>query len=165
LNTLELARALDGQDRPIEAAEAYERAINESGGLEAYLNVAAIYFQCADPGYAAHHHLSREFVALAARRFYEVVGQAQERFPDDGEARFWRLYYEFVHLGANDFTEEAAVIASQTGSLIPSFFLFTRPGGERYRNQALQLYHEVSRGGSARDRYIASVLRKHLGVR
>jgi len=164
LNSLELARSLDVEDRPVEAASAYERAIDESGGLEAHLNLAAIYFQCADPGYAARYHLSRGFIADAARRFYEIVAQAQERFPSDGEARFWGLYYDFVHLGANDFTEDAAAIIRDTGSIVPAFFLFTRPGGERYRDQALQLYRRASEGGTARDRYVASILRKHLSA-
>ena len=164
MNSLELAKSLDVEDRPVEAAEAYERAIDESGGLEALLNLAAIYFQCADPGYAAHHHLSRGFVAHAERRFFEVVAQAQERFPSDGESRFWRLYYDFVHLGANDFTEEAAAIVRDTGSIVPAIFLFTRPGGERYRDQALLLYRRASEGGTARDRYVASVLRMHLSA-
>jgi hypothetical protein len=163
LSCFENARALDAQDRPIEAAESYERAISESsGGLEAYLNLAAIYFQCADPGYAAHHRLSREFIDTAARRFYEVVAQAQDRFPADGEAGFWRLYYDFVHLGANDFSEEAAAIVRKTGALAPVFYLFTRPDGERYREQASQLYRRAAEGGTTRDRYIASVLHKRF---
>jgi hypothetical protein len=163
LNPLDLARNFDIQDRPVEAAQAYESAIDESsGGLEAHLNVAAIYFQCADPGFAARHRLSPEFIARSANRFHEVVVQAQERFPDDGEAKFWRLYYDFVHLGANEFAEEAAAIVRDTGADVPFFYLFTRPGGERYRDQALRLYRRTREGRTTRERYIASVLHKRF---
>lgn len=159
MSFFEQARQLDVQDRPVEAAEAYERAIGESNeGSEPYLNVAVIYLQCADPGYAAFHHLSPAVTAHAERRFFELLEQAHKRFPNDGEARFWRLYYDFVHLGGNDFTDEALAIARDTNTLVPFFYLFTRPGGERYRDQALNLYRMVNRGGTTRDRYIASVL-------
>jgi hypothetical protein len=160
---MDLALSLDTQDRPVEAAQAYETAINESsGGLEAHLNVAVIYFLCADPGYAARHRLSREFIAQSASRFYEVIAQAQEHFPRDGEGKFWRLYYDFVHLGANEFVEEAAAIVRDTGAIVPFFYLFTRPGGERYRDQALQLYTRASQGNTTKDRYIVSVLSKRF---
>ncbi len=60
MNFKELAISFDAQARPLEAAWAYEIAINAlNAELELFLNLAVLYFECIDVGYAAHHHLPR----------------------------------------------------------------------------------------------------------
>ena len=55
----EKALALDAQDLPLEAAQAYEEAIAASDAdVETFINLAVLYFVCVDGGYAPHHHLS-----------------------------------------------------------------------------------------------------------
>ena len=46
---LERALLLDLQNNPLEAMPAYESAINqENVGLETYLNLFVLYFECLD---------------------------------------------------------------------------------------------------------------------
>ena len=65
----ETARKFDEDDRPLEAAEAYEHVLRSGGGdLELCLDAVVLYLECCDGGYIAHHKLPDAFVKRAYGR-------------------------------------------------------------------------------------------------
>jgi hypothetical protein len=161
----EKALMLDAQDLPLDAAQAYEEAVAASDAdFETFMNLAVLYFVCTDGGYAAHHNLSPEFVNDAWDRAYELLDEAESRFGTQAEIAFWRHYFRFVGLGEAPFIKTCQHLLASGDSLVPSFYLFTSPGGEPYRAQALKLLELIKAGTTAKQRYIRSILAKRLQV-
>ncbi len=159
----ENAVMLDAQDLPLEATRAYEEVIADcDADFETFMNLAVLYFVCVDGGYATHHHLTPEFINYAWDRAYEVLDEAESRFGPQSEGVFWRHYFRFVVLGEAPFIQTCEYLLASGPSLVPSFYLFTSPGGEPYRPQALALFEQVKAGTTARQRYIRSMLEKRL---
>ena len=167
------AAYFDRHDMPVDAARAYESALNDAGAsLELYLSLAVLYFQCVDGGYLAHHQLPVEFVDQAWRRANEVLTEAEHRFGGDAEIEFWRHYFRFIVLGAAPFYRVCEELARTSSSLTPYLHLLSSADGEEYREKAEQLLKEVEDGATVRKRYIKSVLesglralnmRRHMG--
>ena len=163
--TKEEAMALDAQDLPLEAARAYEDAIASSeADFDTFMNLAVLYFVCVDGGYATHHGLSQEFIDHAWERAYELLDEAESKFGNQTEIAFWRHYFRFVVLGEAPFIKTCERFLQSGTSLVSSFYLFTSPGGDQYRPQALQLLELVKEGTTAKQRYIRSILEKRLKV-
>jgi hypothetical protein len=157
------AAGFDADDRPLEAARAYEAALADpETGLETFLNLAVLYFVCTDPGYFSHHHLSNTFIELAWRRANAVLTEAETRFGSHPEIEFWRRYFSFVRLGDKPFTSLCEQLAMSGTSLVPYLHLFTSPAGERYREKAEELLKAVERGATAKERYIRSGLSSNV---
>jgi len=152
------------RDEPVQAAQAYEQAIQEStGDLDLFLNLAVLYFVCTDPGYASHHRLSDDFVKIAWDKANKVLDEAESRFGTQAEIIFWRHYFRFVVLGEEPFVDTCRQLAHSSPSLVPYFYLFTSPGGWEYRREAEQLLELVRDGTTAKKRYIRSILKDRLG--
>ena len=163
--TKEEAVTLDTQDLPFDAAQAYEEAIAESGAdFDTFMNLAVLYFVCVDGGYATHHALSQEFMNHAWERAYALLDAAELRFGKQSEITFWHHYFRFVVLGDAPFLDTCEQLFHSGFSLVPSFYLFTSPRGEKYRPQAQQLLELVKDGSTAKKRYIRSILDKRLKV-
>ena len=163
--TQEKAAILDAQDLPLDATQAYEEAIAASkADFETFMNLAVLYFVCTDSGYATHHSLSQEFVNYAWERAHELLDKAESRFGAQSEIAFWRQYFRFVVLGEPPFIETCEQLVESGSSLVPAFYLFTSPGGEKYRQQAQQLLDLVKDGTTTKKRYILSILAKRLKV-
>jgi hypothetical protein len=161
----EKALMLDAQDVPVEAAQAYEEAVAASDAdFETFMNLAVLYFVCADEGYAVHHRLSADFVNYAWDRAYELLDEAESRFGKQSEIAFWRHYFRFVVLGEAPFIQTCKHLLESGDSLVPSFYIFTSPGGEPYRAQALKLFELVKAETTTKQRYIRSILAKRLQV-
>lgn len=160
------ALVFDAEERPVQAADAYEQAIAAADvSLEAYLNLAVLYFECLDFGYVSYHRLGDDFVARAARRMTEVLDEAQTRFGQNSEIEFWRRYFRYVHAGAEPFVDACRTIAASGTSLVPYFYLFAATDGQLYRQEAGRLFESVALGKTARERHIKSVLNKFFGGR
>jgi hypothetical protein len=97
-------------------------------------------------------------------RAYELLDEAESRFGQQSEIAFWRPYFRFVVLGEAPFIKTCQHLLASGDSLVPSFYLFTSPGGEPYRAQALKLFEWVKAGTTAKQRYIRSILAKRLQV-
>ncbi len=163
--TKEKAMTLDAQDVPLGAAQAYEEAITASeADFDTFMNLAVLYFVCVDGGYATHHGLSQAFMHKAWGRAYELLDEAESRFGPQAEIAFWRHYFRFVVLGEAPFLDTCEQLFHSGFSLVPSFYLFTSPRGEKYRPQAQQLLELVKDGSTAKKRYIRSLLDKRLKV-
>lgn len=159
----ERAAALDEQDRPLDAIQAYETAIREpDADIETYLNLAVLYFVCRDFGYLTYHRLPNEFVDTAWRRANELLDEAEVRFGRHAEIDFWNKYFRFVVLGEEPFYEECLKLAREGSSLIPYFHLFTSPEGEQYRDEVRRLFESVRDGSTAKKRYIKGIVESRL---
>jgi hypothetical protein len=159
MNFQELALAFDAQVRPLEAAWAYEIAINAPDAeVELFLNLAVLYFECVDVGYAAHHHLSENFVSGAWIRAFEILKAAEARFGNQTELEFWRLYFSFIYSGEEPIDDACRKLAERKDSFIPYLYLFTSSGKKKYLEEASKLLQAVKDGDTERKRYIKSVL-------
>lgn len=161
--SLSSALAFDKLDQPVAAAHAYESAIaNENIDIQIYLNLAVLYFVCCDGGYATHHKLSQQFLDQAWTRSFTVLDEAEHRFGQEPEAEFWKKYFQFILLGGNPFIQECEQLIQDKVILIPFFYLFMSPGGNRYEVQAEQLLQRVRVGTTAKERYIKSIIESSL---
>jgi tetratricopeptide (TPR) repeat protein len=159
----EEAAILDRADRPLEAAESYERAIrSDDADLDTYLNLAVLYFVCTDFGYASHHRLPNEFETTAWDKANEILTAAESRFGKEAEIDFWRYYFRYVVLGDEPFVETCRQLAPLSSSLVPYFYLFVSPGGREYQREAEELFKAVKDGTTAKKRYIRSILKDRL---
>lgn len=159
MNFKELALAFDAQVRPVEAAWAYEVAINGlDAELELFLNLAVLYFESVDFGYAARHHLSEEFVSGAWTRAFEILQKAEEQFGSHTEIDFWRLYFLFIYSGEEPPNNAFRELAGRNTSLIPYLYMYTFSEKKEYQQQARELLEMVKDATTERKRYIRSVL-------
>lgn len=155
----ELALSFDVQVNPLEAAWAYEIAIKEKDAdLELFLNLAVLYFECVDFGYAAYHHLSENFAAAAGDRAFDILSEAEERFGKHSEIDFWRLYFSLIYLGDKPSNDAWKELASKGDSLVPYLYLFASSGKVKYQEEAYKLLESVKDGATERKRYIKSIL-------
>jgi hypothetical protein len=155
----DLALELDAQQSPVQAAWAYEIAIKKSDAdLELFLNLAVLYFECLDFGYAAHHKLSDRFVQGAGLRILEVIKEAEDRFGPHSELDFWRLYFNYIYGGCEPFDNECEELVVRGDSLVPYVYLFTSSGKKHYQQKAEELLELVKDGLTERKRYIKSLL-------
>lgn len=159
MNFKELALAFDAQSRPVEAAWAYEIATSApDSDLDLFLNLAVLYFECADFGYASHHHLSESFVQAAWKRAFEILKQAEARFTGHSEIEFWRLYFPAIYLDEEFSDQVCKNLAQRNDSLIPYMYLFISSGKTAYVDEAQRLLELVADGATERKRYIKSII-------
>ena len=157
MTALQKARELDARDDPVGAITAYEQAIaNEDVGFDVFLDLAILYFKCADFGYASAHHLPQEIEEKSHSRAKELLREAEHRFGASPEVSFWQRYIDFVVLAEPHFEEEARGIANQ-GGVDVYIYLFSTAGKE-YADKARDLLKSVAAGRTARERYIKGVL-------
>jgi hypothetical protein len=162
LDALVEARQWDALDRPVEAARAYKAAIRTgSADLEAYLDLAVLYFACLDAGYATHHRLGQEF--LDTCNPFQELDRAQARFGPHPEIIFWRHYMRFIYLGEQPDHQLAAQLARSGEILVPCLLpLMCGPHPESHRAEGERLLDSVRNGASVRERYVRSVLESCL---
>lgn len=158
----EIALQFDAQDKPVEAANAYEEAIKEPDSeLATYLNLAVLYFSCQDGGYSAHRCLSAEFLDYSWKRANQVLDEAESKFGQNDEIDFWRRYFRWRVL-----FEDEAIMESErfvrSDSLIPYFYLVLTNNKEEYLLKAKKLFEQVAEGKTAKDRWIRSILKSNV---
>ncbi len=162
-----LAEALEA-DRAgdlVGAARLYEEVLAESAAppVEAFVNLAVLYWQSTDPGLAGAKKLSPDFFATAGRRFPELLAEAQRRFPTSTEPRFWSRYIAWADLGESFGSEECReLLYEDPSSLVPAMQIFAGSQGKEAEPEARELLHRAEAEGTTRARYVASVNR---GVR
>lgn len=159
VTALEDARELDAEDDLVAAARTYEEALRAGeDGLPAILDLAVLYFTLLDPGEAAANHLSGDFLDQAWERANELLQRAHAEFGPNSEIGFWSRYFEYIVLGGDEFIDDCRSLANADESLVPFFYLWAAAEGKEYSNEARQLYHLVSSGKTARERYIRSMV-------
>ncbi len=71
----EWATHFDREERPMEAAWAYELAITApEADLELYLDLVGLYLSCEDSGFASAHGLSVHVTHAMTPRVFELLG-------------------------------------------------------------------------------------------
>ena len=162
MTSREVALALDAQQRPVEAAEAYEVAIREPRAeLDLFLNLAALYAVSIDVGFLAAHRLPDEFVGRAHARAVQVIDEAASRFGETTDIAFWRTYVDFL-VGREVPPGTYEGLAQRGDSLLPLYGLFLQSGGTRYRAEAEALRDQMKDRQSERARLLHSVLESAL---
>ena len=143
-----------------DAASAYEEVIQEEDApLDAFVNLAVLYWNCLDPGFNAGWQLSNAFIRLAGERYKTVLYAAEERFGYKRETEFWKLYFDYVTLGEPEFNSQCeALVAEPMDSLVPYFYLYSRPNGQVHWQQALELLGSCKLVLTIKNRYIISVM-------
>lgn len=156
----DLALSMDAQERPIEAAWAYEIAIQESQvELDLLLNLAVLYFAFDDTGYNSHHHLQMDFVGAAYGRIDKILDVAESRLGKQTEIDFWRLYIsEFGPPYNEPSIEDYEELSRRGDSLMPYYRLYSGSNGTRHEEEVKVLLAQVQDGSTERKRHIRSVL-------
>lgn len=161
MNLLMTALEFDQDDRPVEAADAYEEVLRECpGDRDTIVNLIGIYFAALDGGYSARHHLSQEFIERSDKRFHALLNQGLMFLPQDTELDFWKRYYAVRVLGENwDEVFPAAYehIVVQGHQLAPYLALFLSSAGMKYETELRQLLVATSQGQTQRERELKSV--------
>jgi len=144
----------------VEAADCYEQAVQAGDApLEAYLNLAVLYWQCTDYGFNAGHKLGAEFIGRAGERYPTLLQEADQCFPDRPEVKFWMLYCDFITLGGLPFVEECERLVKNTSEpLVPYFYLYSSSNGRGYEREASRLLRECLKQPTVKNKYIASVI-------
>ena len=142
------------------AAANYEAALADGyRSLDALLNLALLYWQATDPGLSGAKKLGPELLAVAARRLPELLDEAQKRFPDRTETRFWKRYIAWADLG-EPFEEDECreLLQEDPTALAPAMYLFAISEGRAARAEADELLRRCREDGTTGARYVLSVL-------
>lgn len=159
MSNLDKAIELDIQQKIVEAADLYEEVLKDGNApLEAYLNLACLYWESMETGFSGAMKLSPEFQGRAFHRMYRVFDEAKEMYGDIPEAEFWKLYIDFIDYGGEPFPDKALELVQQpNASLVPYFHILFSYGEEKYREKVRQLVAEAKKSLTTKNRYIISI--------
>jgi len=159
MSALDAAKELDRLDDSFAAIQAYERALElGQGDKTTFVDLAVLYFTLLDPGVSAALKLDQHFLDTAWTRANNLLDTASDRFGNDSEIAFWKRYFVFIVLGADEFLDECGALADPGESLVPFFYLWAGTNGREFSDEARRLYVQVASGQTARERYIRSIL-------
>lgn len=155
--SLDSARLADRSGDLQVAAREYEACVVEGGAIDAYVNLAVLYWQTTDFGFSTAAKLTPTFIAQAGRRFPELLTEAHLRFPGSTEVEFWDHYVRWADLG-EDFALDTCrhLLERDPATLVPAMFLFAQTG--ECKEQAMELAARCRADGTTRARYIVSVV-------
>jgi hypothetical protein len=163
MNHLEKARQFDEIDRPIEAIQNYEQAISDGDApLSAYLDLALIYLNCCDFGYASFHKLPETIENKAYENVIRVLNAAEHQHGYNVETTFWCHLAEIRVIGNELSDNVLRPLLDENQSLVPYYFAFLKSDGKLYRDEARKLKSQVSDKKTSRQRYIAGILEKRI---
>ena len=151
-----LARAADCYEEVIQAGDA---------SIEAYLNLAVLYWQCTDYAFNVHYRLTFDLIDHSAKRYPELLQEAERRFPHESEIKFWILYCAYITAGGPDFVEECeALVTTGSKSLVPYFYIYDAHQGDKYEAEAKLLLEECLKSATVKNKYIVSVTESKLNT-
>lgn len=142
------------------AAAAYEEALaTGERSLSAFLNLAILYWQATDFGISANNKLEQRLITHAGARFPILLAEAQRAFPQSAEPEFWRRYIRWADLG-EEFPVDACreLLQRDPTTLVPAMHQFSLTQGREGHDQALELLRQAREDGTARGRYVTSVV-------
>jgi hypothetical protein len=157
---LQEAVAADRREDVQVAVDGYERALASGDrSLRVLVNLALLYWQTTDPGLAAKKTLSPELMATAGRRIPELLAEAQERFPNSTEPRFWQKYIAWADLGERFSLDECEeLLRADPSTLTPVMHIFALTRGAEREADARELLRQCREDGTTGARYVASVI-------
>ncbi len=137
-----------------EAADAYEAAFENHPTIETALDLALLYWQSTDFGFARGRALDTAFIARAGTRFPELLSWAVRAFPGRTEAEFWRRYISWADLGAPlSIAECLDWMREDPTHEVPAMHVFAQTQGAQCEAGARWTLREYqpSRGGGDHD--------------
>ena len=164
MTTYHEAIHLDIAEQIVPATVAYEAAIQAGDApLDAYLNLAVLYWSCWDYGFVSGHHLDLSFRDYAAGRYEAILEQALERYPAYPESRFWQLYCRWVYIDDDPHIAEIKeLVKDPYCSLVPYFHLFLQEPSEVYRAKVRALALDIAPCRTEKNRYVLSMIESDL---
>ena len=159
--SLATALAADRECDLPSAARAYEEAIASGDqALDVLLSLALLYWQATDPGLASTQRLTSDFLAIAGKRYVELLDLACRLYPTSSEAHFWKQYVEWTDLGGVpiDAAECRRMLHTEPSVLIPAMHLFVSSQGKEAALEAEELLRQCRERGTTGARYVVSVL-------
>lgn len=159
--TFENAFQLDLDRKIEEAAAAYEEVIQQGDApVDAFINLACIYWETTDFGFNTGHNLSHAFFMKAGERVYKVLDEAQARFGELPEITFWRWYFDFTYMGesAPPLDKCLELLKHPEANLVPYFYLYSQDRKPEYLAPLQALYNEVLPQKTIKNRYIISII-------
>lgn len=148
----------DIQREIVTAAKAYECCISNAAPLDAYINLAFLYWQSTEYGFNAAYKLPLEFIHESGDRYLRILDLGMAAFPSSKELVFWNRYFAFISLGGDLLQEECEGFIEAPDNLVPYFFLRTLPGGIQYADAANRLLQSCCLLPTLKNSYIVSVL-------
>lgn len=157
MSFLDLALHFDAQEKPREAAWAYEIALREpEPALSTYCNLIAIYFSCSDTGFFAAHHLTREFVDGTYARALALLDQAERDLGRNVEIETWRhhLRDQVAAIDVPEGTYER--LARHESAQLAKLLTYLASNQRAYKEEVRALFSRSERGQTELQRYIRS---------
>ena len=162
--TLQEAKNYEKRDEVINAADAYEEILlSKQPPLEAFINLAVLYWEFTRYGTSEEYGLDESFTERAVKRCLEVIDQADKHYPNNPDVTFWYLYIRYI-----DFTDEhfrskcKELVKDPACSLDPYFYLFSGPDGDNYCKEVLALIGKCKWEKTFKNQYILSVIESLL---
>lgn len=156
------ALELDIAQEVVKAAEAYERILAKADApLDAYLNLANIYWHSVHAEFNTSHKLAPEFIRRAEVRMKQVLHEAERQFPGTPEIGFWYLFFDHIFLDKGPLFNQCKRLVHQSNcSLIPCFCLrcFGYKHAWKYEVQVKDLHESIKNEPTIKNRYIVSVI-------
>lgn len=150
-----LGASLDRVDRLVDAAWAYELALQHSPvSVDLVLDLVAVYLTCLDAGYAMSKGLSEGFTEGAYGRANEVLDLGVRTFGDLPDFEAWSLALRQLVLGEEiprSCFEQLAAGGSDLAAIEASL-----ESDPRYLAQAKQVFGRSAARDTARRRYFMS---------
>jgi len=144
------------------AAALYETVLDEGDrSLRVILNLALLYWRATDFGLATHKRLSHAFFHRAFRRFPELLEEAQRRFPESTEVRFWSRYTAWTDLGGPPLDPDwcKGLLREDPTQLVPAMHLYgLLQGRKAYHKEAEELLRRCREDGTTGARYVVSFI-------
>lgn len=163
MNDAVLARQADAADDPVTAIRHFEAGLESSSlSVHDYLDLAVLYLECYDFGFAAYHHLPIDLTGRAGPRAVEVLDAAARLYPRNTDVQFWQSYVPWRLWGRPIDDNAIRALARRGDSLTPYLYLVMVDLHTEDRVQAARLLEAVKGGRSARERFIKSVVASAL---
>lgn len=158
MTRLEVAQLADLRDLPLESIVAYEAVlVDMPASLNIYLDLAAIYVQCADFGYVAAKGLPDYVVEDSYSNAQRTVLNGRMATGDQLQTQFWLEYVDYVILGQSIPLDSARGLAAR-GVAEASAYLYSVTLGLEGGDIAAQLLKWVRLGRTCRERRWRSIL-------
>ena len=162
-NPIQSARLADTRGHVLGAIAHFEAALRSGGATAAdYLDLAVLYMECTDLGFAAYHRISDELRARAETRALDVLAEAKKKFPEVRDIEFWEIYISWI-VWCTEPDIDAIRGLDKTGACeIVALLLVQFDPSPRNKLAAARLLESVRGVNSTRARYVTSVLESAL---
>ena len=150
----------------IKAIDSYEKSIKNNETSRSISNLLVMYWLIAfDLGFRQEYNLEgkKELFLKAYDKLLGLKTYAIERYYDDVEINFWIRYINHID-GVRDFSvsECKELISKGTSQLVPYFFLIQY--SSKYIGKAVELYNEIKKEQTVKNKYILSILYKYVNI-